>query len=251
MSSPPVLAETRRIYVGCAGWNVPKAHAEHFPEDGTHLQRYAGTLPAVEINSSFYRPHKPSTYERWAGSVPEAFRFAVKVPRAITHNRRLKGVEIDLRAFLEECAHLGPKLGPLLVQLPPSLAFDHEIVDAFFALLRLHFSGDVACEPRHVSWFASEPENVLSSFNVARVAADPSVVAEAAEPGGWGGLVYYRLHGSPRIYYSAYETGYLKKTAGRLVEARANGAQVWCIFDNTAEGAAAGDALAVLNMVGG
>jgi uncharacterized protein YecE (DUF72 family) len=239
------------MYIGCAGWNVPRLHAEHFGEDGTHLERYAGTLPAVEINSSFYRPHKPSTYERWAGSVPEGFRFAVKVPRVITHNRRLKAGESDLCEFIEACTHLGPKLGPLLVQLPPSLPYDRQTVEAFFALLRLHFNGEVACEPRHVSWFAAEAENVLSSFNVARVAADPSIVPEASEPGGWLGLVYHRLHGSPRIYYSAYEAEYLRKIARRLVEAQANGARVWCIFDNTAEGAAAGDALAVLNMISG
>ena len=79
--------------VGCAGWALPKEHAGRFPGGGTHLARYAGRLPAVEINSSFYRPHRPATYARWAASVPEDFRFAVKVPKDATHARRLVNAE--------------------------------------------------------------------------------------------------------------------------------------------------------------
>ena len=234
-----------QLRIGCAGWSIPKGYAGRFPEEGSHLERYAQVFNAVEINSSFYRPHKPATYERWAASVPEGFRFAVKVPRTITHNRRLKDVSTEIHSFLAECEHLGPKLGPLLVQLPPTLAFDAQTVSAFFSTLRELFSGDVACEPRHRTWFAPEPNEILSEFQVARVAADPAVVPEAAEPGGWSGLVYYRLHGSPRIYYSAYPADYLETISRKLAESAANNTPTWCIFDNTAEGAATGDALAV------
>ena len=235
------------IRTGCAGWNVPKAYAEQFPEEGSHLERYARVFSAVEINSSFYRPHKPATYERWAASVPEGFRFAVKVPKTITHQCRLKDAEGELDAFLSECTHLGPRLGPLLVQLPPSLIFSAEIADLFFRALRARFNGAVACEPRHPTWFTPEAASLLSASRIARVAADPASVPEAAVPGGWAGLVYYRLHGSPRIYYSAYNPDYLQELAARLVGASATGAEVWCIFDNTAEGAATGDALAVMS----
>lgn len=221
----------------------------HFPEEGTHLERYAQIFQSVEINSSFYRPHKPSTYERWSNSVPEEFRFAVKIPKAITHVSRLIGTDKYLRDFLSECSHLGTKLGPLLVQLPPSLLFDTRSVDTFFTLLRAHFSGDVVCEPRHPSWFAPEPESLLSGFHVARVAADPHIVQEAEEPGGWSDLVYYRLHGSPRIYYSAYAHGYLQALAQKLTDKAASGCHVWCIFDNTAEGAATANARSVMGIV--
>ena len=247
MESDVGHSKSNHLYIGCAGWSIPKEHAERFPEEGTHLERYARVFPAVEINSSFYRPHKPATYERWGASVPEGFRFAVKVPKTITHSRRLRDANTELEVFLSECEHLGPKLGPLLVQLPPSLTFNTQTVDAFFSGMRERFSGDVACEPRHPTWFAPEPDSVLSAHQVARVAADPSVVPAAAEPGGWGGLAYYRLHGSPRIYYSAYSTDYLEAIADKLAERVANGIQTWCIFDNTAEGAATGDALAVMS----
>ena len=107
--------------IGTAGWAIPAHHARAFPGDGSHLQRYAGQLPAAEINSSFHRWHRPKTYARWAACVPGGFRFAVKLPREITHTRRLVGAEEPLRRFLDEAGSLGEKLGPLLIQLPPSV----------------------------------------------------------------------------------------------------------------------------------
>jgi uncharacterized protein YecE (DUF72 family) len=103
---------------------------------------------------------------------------------------------------LSEVVALGAALGPLLVQLPPSLRFDAAVVAAFFSALRARFSGSVVCEPRHVSWFTGEAEQVLVSAQVARAAADPAPVPAAAQPGGWNGLVYHRLHGSPEMYSS-------------------------------------------------
>src|ERR1700760_2293664 len=120
------------VRVGCAGWALPKEHAARFPSDGSHLQRYAARLPAVEINSSFYKPHRPATYARWAAAVPAGFRFAVKLPRVITHDQRLANAADPLSRFLSETAALGSRLGPLLVQLPPSLAFQDSVAGAFF-----------------------------------------------------------------------------------------------------------------------
>jgi uncharacterized protein YecE (DUF72 family) len=238
------------VRVGCAGWSIPKEHAGHFPEEGSHLARYAQRLPAVEVNSSFYRPHRPSTYARWAVETPEGFAFSVKVPKEVTHQRRLVDADEPLDRFLAETNALGAKRGPLLVQLPPSLAFDAEVVDAFFSALRRRYTGSVTCEPRHPSWFAAEAEWLLVDQEVARVAADPAVVPLAAEPGGWGGLVYYRLHGSPQMYSSAYPTESLDALAKKLSEA-AIAAPTWCIFDNTALGAATADALVVVDRLRG
>ena len=75
--------------IGTAGWAIPRIHADLFPGNGTGLERYSGRLNAAEINSSFYRPHRPATYARWADAVPEAFRFSVKIPRSISHEKRL------------------------------------------------------------------------------------------------------------------------------------------------------------------
>src|ERR1051325_1645529 len=124
MSEQAVVPGT--LLVGCAGWSVPKADAAAFPVDGSHLERYAATFPAVEINTSFYRPHKPATYPKWAACVPEDFRFSVKVPRAITHDARMENVEQQLVQFAHEAGELGEKLGCLLVQLPPKFGFVDE-----------------------------------------------------------------------------------------------------------------------------
>jgi uncharacterized protein YecE (DUF72 family) len=236
------LSQTR-VRVGCAGWALPTILAGQFPGEGTHLERYARRFSAVEINSSFYRPHRPETYERWAQSVPPHFRFSVKVPRAITHLRRLKGTTELMDPFIEQVSGLGHKLGTLLVQLPPSLWMDGRTTDEFFSELRKRFEGQIVCEPRHRSWFTPEAEKLLSRFDVSRVAADPAPVEGAEEPGAFGGIVYYRMHGSPQMYYSPYSRPQLDSLFGELFSSVVAGVETWCIFDNTAAGAALPNAM--------
>src|SRR5262245_27120186 len=121
-----------QLRIGCAGWAIPKQHAGSFPSSGSHLERYAQRFTAVEINSSFYRPHRRATYARWAAAVPAGFAFAVKAPKQITHELRLAGTDTALDGFLAQVGGLGDKLGPLLFQLPPSLALDPSTARAFF-----------------------------------------------------------------------------------------------------------------------
>jgi len=237
------------VYIGCAGWNLRKEFAEEFSPQGTHLARYAGRFNAVEINSSFYRPHRTATYARWAACTPSNFRFAVKLPKQITHVCRLAGVNPPLEQFLGEIAGLGEKLGTILVQLPPSLAFDATVAAEFFAALRARTLAPVVCEPRHPSWFDPPAETLMVERRIARVAADPSVVPTAAVCGGWPGTCYFRWHGSPRTYYSSYDDSALAELASRLLTAAENGRDAWCIFDNTALGAATQNALSLQRMV--
>ncbi len=247
--SPSVDRAAAPIRIGTAAWSIPKEHAAPFPVAESHLERYGSVFNAVEINSSFYRPHRTATYERWAASVPEDFRFAVKVPKAITHERRLKNVGDLLDRFLSEAQGLGPKLGPLLVQLPPSLSFQPGVADCFLRELRGRGEGGIVCEPRHTSWFTPEVDALLNELRIARVAADPAPVPGSDEPGGWRSLSYYRLHGSPKIYYSAYSAEYLAAIAEVLARDAAAGVETWCIFDNTAAFAATRDALTTRGLV--
>ncbi len=238
---PPETTTDPPIRIGTAGWAIPRPVADRFPVEGSGLQRYAGVFNAAEINTTFYRPHKPETFARWAATVPDGFRFAVKAPKAVTHERRLKDADDLMAAFLDQVAPLGDRLGPVLVQLPPTLAFDPDVAARFFEALRRAWDGPVALEPRHASWFVPEVDERLIDWRVARVAADPAKVPAAAHPGGWPELVYWRLHGSPRMYYSPYEAPVLDQLAENL---RASGAaERWCVFDNTTSGAAAADAL--------
>ncbi|HEU0067705.1 MAG TPA: DUF72 domain-containing protein [Nitrospiraceae bacterium] len=235
-----------KTYIGTAGWSIPRAEQARFPPGESLLARYAQVLPAVEINSTFYRPHRAATFERWAASVPRTFRFSVKIPNTITHDQRLANSAKLLKTFLADLAPLGPRLGCLLVQLPPSLAFDVRVARAFFTVLRKQFDRGIALEPRHASWFGSSADRLLNRFKVARVAADPPRAEADGKPGGWPGLAYFRLHGSPRTYYSSYEDQFLDALADKLRGLQRRRIPTWCIFDNTTLGAATGNALSLI-----
>ena len=173
--------------------------------------------------------------------MPDNFLFSVKAPKAITHEARLDCARQDLAAFLNQLSGLEEKLGPLLFQLPPSLQFQKDAAKKFLSMLRDLYSGNIVWEPRHETWFHAEANSLLHTFRIARVAADPACVPAASSPGGWREFCYYRLHGSPRRYYSAYTNEFLKNICGELSNNRV--AAAWCIFDNTASGAAMGNAL--------
>jgi uncharacterized protein YecE (DUF72 family) len=236
------------VYIGAAGWTIPRGSAADCPGEGSHLNRYARVLRGVEINSSFYRSHSAATYERWAESTPDDFRFAVKLPKLITHELRFLRSRKPLEQFLSGVSALGHRLGPILVQLPPSFAFDARLAARFFELFRERFSGVVVCEPRHATWFESRAAKLLTRFQVSRVAADPPVVPSSAEPGAWTATAYFRMHGSPRMYWSDYPDSVLIRLAARIQELSAS-RDVWCVFDNTATGSALKNAVQVQRLI--
>lgn len=241
-TSPRSANPAPRIRVGCAGWSIASTQRALVGDGASQLERYATRFDAVEINSTFYRAHRPTTYQRWADSVPAAFRFSAKLPRTITHDARLHGVAPLLQAFLAEVGHLGDKLGCLLVQLPPSLAFDARSAATFFAMLRRRWQGGIACEPRHASWFCARAEALWQRHRIARVAADPALNAAAAQPAGTAAPAYWRWHGAPRMYYSDYPDDALQGLAERVVAATPHAGEAWVIFDNTALGHALANA---------
>ncbi|MDM0107642.1 DUF72 domain-containing protein [Variovorax sp. J22R24] len=247
----PAALWGRRLHLGCAGWNVPRAFAAAFGEGPSQLARYATRFNSVEIDSSFYRPHRRQTYERWAASTPPDFAFSVKLPQAITHELRLVRAMPVFDPFWDQVQGLGTQLRCLLVQLPPSLSFDAHVTDRFAAALRRRYAGPVAIEPRHVSWFTQDVDALLASWRFGRVLADPVRHDAGAAPGGWPQTVYLRLHGSPRMYWSRYEDVLLGLLAPRLSAAAVHAEHCWCIFDNSAAGESVGDALRLDAMLAG
>lgn len=228
-------------HVAIAGWSIRTEQASLFAAEGSHLQRYASRFGAVEINSSFYGSHQQKTYARWAASVPACFRFSVKMPKWLTHERGLEDTGADLSRFLSEIRGLEGKLGCVLVQLPPGLAYEPRTVETFFASLRARYRGPLVCEPRHPTWFTGAADHRLEAHGVGRVAADPSCGENGDTPGGSQRIAYFRLHGSPVMYHSSYSEGFLDRLAERM-RALAD-RPVWCVFDNTARGAATVNAL--------
>jgi uncharacterized protein YecE (DUF72 family) len=227
---------------GTAGWSLPAKEAA----EGTRLQRYSRTLPCVEINSSFYRAHRATTWARWATETPADFRFSIKAPKTITHEAKLRDSQSLIKIFLQQIEPLQEKAGPVLFQLPPSLAFDAAVAESFLGGLREQYSRETVLEPRHESWFTPPVDTLLRKHSIARVAADPAKGSpQAAEPGGNLDLVYYRLHGSPRTYYSNYEDEFLAMLAARIrLEKNA-----WVIFDNTALSHAYTNAFSLQRMI--
>lgn len=199
----------------------------------------------VEINSSFYRPHRSDTYARWADAVPRSFRFAVKFPRVISHERGLRGATAALDAFLAGVQALGERLGVLLLQLPPGLVYDGRSASSFLLALRRRTEVRVACEPRHASWFTQPADALLCYHDIARVAADPSSNPSGSRPGGCLEWSYWRWHGSPRMYYSPYEESALQALAAH---ARSH-SPAWVVLDNTANGFAVPNGLRLLELM--
>jgi uncharacterized protein YecE (DUF72 family) len=226
--------------IATAAWSISKKVADRFGQEGSGLTRYASVLEGVEINSTFYRRHKTSTFARWGKSVPDSFRFAVKIPKEITHTRAMKDIAEPFDTFLEDIMPLGEKRGPLLCQLPPSLAFDADELDSAFKAMRHADEGQIVIEVRHKSWASAEALDLLKSYAIDRVLADPAPVWPAED---FDTLPkYVRLHGKPKIYYSSYTDDEIRSFSNLLAP------DSWCVFDNTASGAAIEDALTMLDM---
>jgi uncharacterized protein YecE (DUF72 family) len=157
--------------IGTAGWSIARKDADGFPAEGTALERYSRVFSSLEVNPSFHRAHRPSTWAKWAESVPEQFRFAVKIPNTITHQAKPLDIDTLVAPFAEQVRQLGGKLAVLLVQLPHRLAFDAELAKRFFETLRNTINTEIACEPREASWFEGDADAMLRK---PRVAADPA-----------------------------------------------------------------------------
>ena len=237
----PTSPQAPHIRVGIAGWSNPPAKRSERDPDQTHLSYYAAHFSCVEINTSFYRPHRSATYARWRDETPASFRFSVKMPRSVTHESHLKRCAQEVGVFFEDIAALQPKLTAVLVQLPPSLEFNGRAVRAFFKSVPRLRGTRLVCEPRHASWFTPAGEGALREAGVSRVAADPVRGDGADLPGGARRFAYFRWHGAPRLYYSKYSQEQLALFAATVSKSKA--AEIWCVFDNTARHAAWDDAL--------
>jgi uncharacterized protein YecE (DUF72 family) len=242
------VSNIRRVFVGTSGWSLARGVAPGSKPGASGLERYAEYFNSVEVNSTFYRLPRPQTVQRWRDSTPDGFRFAVKVPRSLTHEARLVDVDAQIVELCELFSGFGSKLGALLVQLPPSLQFEREVVAPFLEQFARAAPAAVVLEPRHVSWFRDDVDQLLIDHRVARVAADPACCPAAARPGACPDIVYYRWHGSPRKYFSAYTPEAIASLASQLLDARQTlGArrEIYCFMDNTGLGAAAVNALSL------
>ncbi len=165
--------------IGLAGWSNPPAHKALRRASQTHLEYYAECFSCVEINSSFHRPHKRATYAAWRVATPAQFKFSVKMPRTITHDSGLVHTKVELMQFYTAIDALLPKLGAVLMQLPPSLEFDPRSVRAFLKSIPRWKEVRLVCEPRHASWFTPAADALLVR---SEVAASPQIPLRSSAP---------------------------------------------------------------------
>jgi uncharacterized protein YecE (DUF72 family) len=267
------------VFIGVSGWSYPGWRGKFYPPglpQRAELAYIAEHLPTAEVNGSFYALQRPSTYQRWVEQTPEGFRFAVKGSRFITHLKKLRDVDAALANFYASgLLALGSKLGPILWQLPPNLAFEPDRLRDFLdrlprttlqaAELAGHHDARVAdrafltpdadrpieyaLEVRHESYRDKRLLALLREQSVALVVADSA--------GRWpqmfdvtAGLVYVRLHGADELYTSGYDEPALQVWAERIEQWRADGRQVYVYFDNDAKVRAPVDAIALHQMCG-
>ncbi len=232
-------------WIGTSGWNYRHWRNAFYPPGVAQrhwLPYYAERLNSVEINATFYRLPPPETFARWAAAVPEGFRFAFKASRYITHVRRLRALEDALDRLLVGAAHLGPRRGPMLVQLPPNFPPDGERLDRFLGTCPAGLS--VAVEFRDPRWFSEEIESILRGHGAALAWSDyPGAASPEWETAEFR---YIRCHGTSSRFAGRYGPERLARLAERITAA---GTDTYCYFNNDAAGAAVLDATALARLV--
>jgi uncharacterized protein YecE (DUF72 family) len=229
------------VFVGTSGWQYASWRGPFYPDDlaqSRWLEWFADRFQVVEVNNTFYRLPPPDTFRSWAERTPADFVIVPKVSRYLTHVKRLKDPEEPVKRFLDHAAPLGPKMGPLLVQLPPNLAAD---VDRLDAVLELFGDRRVAVEFRHDSWFTDEVRSVLESHDAALCLADrkSKTVSPMWRTAEWGYVRFHEGTASPRPCYGRTA---LDSWARRLAETWGPESDVYVFFNNDPRACAVRDA---------
>ncbi len=265
--------------IGIAGWRYAAWRGDFYPvglPQRRELEYAAEHLTSIEVNGSFYSLQRPSSYAAWRAETPDGFVFSLKGPRFISHLKRLKDVEVPLANFFASgVLGLGPKLGPVLWQLPENFAFDADVLDAFFSLLprttteaatlakrhddkvkegqslteaEVDLPVRYALEFRSATFATPEAYDLLRKHDVACVLADtagrwPKVEEETSD------FAYVRLHGDKELYASGYTDASLERWAQKCRGWERDGLDVFAYFDNDIKGYAPHDAMKLISLL--
>jgi len=236
-----------QIHIGTSGWIYNHWGGLFYPKDCPKtkwLEYYAEHYGTVELNASFYRLPKPQTFENWRKRTPDTFLWAVKANRYITHIKRLRDPEEPLERFFSSAEMLKEKLGPILIQLPPSLSFDETVFSHFCQQLKGNLL--YALEVRHPSWAQERAVDILRDNNIALCISDtagryPYIEEDTAT------FIYVRLHGSKKLYASKYTEEELQTYARKI---RDWPKDTYLYFDNDYKGYAVKNAKRLKEILG-
>ncbi|MGE5392152.1 MAG: DUF72 domain-containing protein [Candidatus Saccharibacteria bacterium] len=247
-----------KTFVGTSGWTYKHWNRRFFPDDlpkEQWLNFLSRRFPTVEVNTTFYHMARRTTFEKWKGEVGGGFKFALKMYRLFTHFKKLnldKEDEETLSGYLRNASVLGRKLGPILIQFPPSFSVELEKLGRFLSLIReqekeLGQRFKLAVEVRHKSWFKEEVYDFFRDRRIAFVITNspawPSKVIRTAD------FVYMRFHGRTKLFASNYTDAELKEWAETLKGLKAE--EMYVYFNNDANAFAADNALTLLSLLGG
>jgi uncharacterized protein YecE (DUF72 family) len=239
-----------QLYIGTSGWSYPswaRLLYQGVPR-ARWLAHAARVFTGLEVNATFYRQQSEETFRRWRSETPRRFRFGLKAHRYITHYKRLRGVRESIELLRRPASALGEKLAAVVWQLPSDMVCDRDRLRSFLDELEAWPQTRHTLEVRHRSWFT---DPVAADLARARVAV---CISDAPDFPMWmevtADFVYVRLHGHTRKYASSYSRASLERWARRALDWRAAGHDVHIYFDNDAEGAAIGNAIDLLDMVG-
>lgn len=243
-----------RACIGTSGWAYRHWKGGFYPpglKSEAQLAHYVQHFHAVEINGTAYRIPKPETVRKWSATMPEGFVAAVKLSHAITHYRRLRGCETMLGEFLASVRHLGDKCGPVLAQLPPRFAPDHERLRDFLAEARALMADDqwpLVIEFRHPQWITDHTEHVLHDAHASWCLSDMPV-CPVTRPSIGAPVLYLRRHGIDGRYHGSYDDTALQQDAELICEWMGKRVPVCVFFNNDIGGAAVIDAKRLQNLV--
>jgi uncharacterized protein YecE (DUF72 family) len=248
--------------IGCSGWNYKSWRGHFYPRDmpaGEWLTRYSSVFDTVEVNGTFYRLPEASTFAAWREQTPARFLLAIKASRYLTHLKRLREPEEPLARLFDRARELGPKLGPVLYQLPGHFHRDLARLEEFLRALPARVRGarrskgrqtlllQHVIEFRHPSWYVSETFQLLADHDVALCLHD-KLGSEITEP-LVGPCLYVRFHGTSGHYHGSYDDRALERWAGRVVEHAADGVPVYAYFNNDPDAIATENALTLRRQV--
>ncbi|WP_404961617.1 DUF72 domain-containing protein [Streptomyces sp. 147326] len=230
------------VFVGTSGWQYRDWSGVLYPSDRPQrlwLEEYTRHFPTVELNNAFYRLPSPETFTQWRARTPPGFVMAVKASRFLTHVKRLADPAEPVRRLMEHAAPLGDRLGPVLLQLPPTLRADPAALDA--CLASFPTGTRIAVEPRHESWWTAEVRSVLVGRGAALCWADrrSRPVTPLWRTTDWG---YVRFHEGRSQPAARYGRTALRSWASRIADTWPRDADVFAYFNNDAGGAAVADA---------
>ena len=237
------------LWVGTSGWQYRDWRGVLYPPGcPTHkwLSEYVEHFVTVENNNAFYRLPATETFEKWRDATPPGFLMAVKASRYLTHIKRLREPEEPVARLMDRVAGLGDRLGPILLQLPPTLKADHRLLEHCLAQFPKHVR--VAVEPRHESWWTDETRNLLTERQAALVWADRNSrrITPLWRTADWGYVRFHAGNARPRPRYG--QTA-LRAWRDRITDTWSDDADVFVYFNNDPGGAAIVNARTFVRML--